>query len=157
MPSAPSPLGGNTIANLVASHCHGLAVPLGVVVEHLDVRAGLWQCSVDHGTTWRTVRTDLINRPGPTGLALSSCAQLRVLPQAGNNCRNLRIVLHAALRAPGAANGDYCIYPLEDRGDAARSVTLQLNLTAINGIPPATKAPQRVRNKRVLAAATLAA
>lgn len=158
MSSMPSALGGNTIASIVAGHCHDLAAPLGVVVEHLDAQAGLWQCSVDNGTTWRTVRTDLINRPGQMGLALASTARLRVLPQGGGrNCCGARIVFHAALRAPGAANGSYSVYAPEGRDNAARSITLVLSLAAINGTPPAARGPQRVRNKRALAAASMLA
>ena len=46
-----------------------------MVIEYLDTQAGTWQFSLDDGQTWRAVRTDLINRPGHTGLALDRDAR----------------------------------------------------------------------------------
>lgn len=53
-----------------------------MVIEQLDSQVGTWQFSTDGGHTWRTVRTDLINRAGSLGLALDRNACLRVLPFA---------------------------------------------------------------------------
>ncbi len=146
-------LGGHSIAGIVMEHCGDQPVPLGVIVEYLDAQVGVWQYSLDDGETWRTIRTDLINRPGYTGLALERWARLRVLPSGGGGprSRTARIVFHATQRAPGDCNGSYQIYPHEDRDDAARSVTLVLTLAAINGMPPDISTP-RPRNKRAMAA-----
>jgi hypothetical protein len=65
------------------------------------------------------------------------------------------MVLHAAQRALGEDNGCYQNYPPCDRGDGAQSITLVLDLDAINGRPPATRTA-RPRNKRAMAAQTRA-
>lgn len=145
-------VGGNSIAVLVSEHCEGALAPMGVIVEYLDAQVGTWQYSLDGGESWRTIRTDLINRPGHMGLALERTARLRVLPFGGGGARSgARIVFHAAQRAPGEGNGSYRAYAPDDRDEAARSITLVLGLGAINGMPPAVAA-SRPRNKRALAA-----
>ena len=55
---APPGLGGSSVAALVGAHCPGLHAPLGVIVEHLDAQAGVWQYSPDGGASWRGIRTD---------------------------------------------------------------------------------------------------
>ena len=150
-------LGGNSIASIAMEHCSGMNVAMGVVVEFLDAQIGTWQCSMDEGATWRTIRTDLINRPGHMGLALDRTARLRVLP-IGGGPRNpaARVVFHATERPPGEGNGSYRPYPPDDRGNASHSVTLMLTLATINGMPPDVPVP-RLRNKRALAAQRSAA
>ena len=145
-------LGGNTIASIAMDQCSEMDVAMGVVVEFLDAQIGTWQCSTDAGGTWRTVRTDLINRPGCMGLALDRTARLRVLP-VGGGPRNptARIVFHATARPPAQDSGSYCAYPPDDRSDASQSVTLMVTLATINGMPPDVPTP-RPRNKRALAA-----
>ena len=149
-------VGGRSIAEIVTMHCEGVLAPMGVIVEFLDAQVGTWQYSLDDGESWRTIRTDLINRPGHMGLALERAARLRVLPFGGGARSGARIVFHAAQRAPGEGNGSYRAYAPDDRGDAAHSITLVLSLGAINGMPPAVAA-SRPRNKRALAAQRCAA
>ncbi|KAB2899369.1 MAG: hypothetical protein F9K35_08605, partial [Burkholderiaceae bacterium] len=100
-------VGGHSIAEIVTLHCEGVLVPMGVIVEFLDAQVGTWQYSLDDGESWRTIRTDLINRPGHMGLALERAARLRVLPFGGGGRSGARIVFHAAQRAPGEGNGSY--------------------------------------------------
>lgn len=143
--------GGSSVASIVARHVPSLAIPLGIIVEHLSPQIGTWQVSIDEGASWHTIRTDLINRPGNTGLALEGTARLRVLPLTASARHPARMVLHAAQRAPGQSNGCYQNYPPDDRCEAARSITLVLSLDAINGRPPAVPTT-RPRNKRATAA-----
>ena len=145
-------LGGNSIAHILGDQCGYTSARSVVVVEYLDAQIGIWQCSTDDGETWSTVRTDLINRPGCTGLELEPTARLRVLPQR-DSARNgaARIVFHATQRTLARSNGSYRTYPIDDRGDGADSVTLFLSLSDINGMPPEVFTP-RPRNKRALAA-----
>ena len=63
-------VGGNSVAQILQDHCPDLALYAGMVIEQLDSQVGTWQFSTDGGRTWRTVRTDLINRAGSLGLAL---------------------------------------------------------------------------------------
>lgn len=149
-------VGGHSIASIMARHGMNVPAPLGVIVEHLDAQIGTWQMSIDEGASWHTVRTDLINRPGNRGLALEPAARLRVLPLPGSTRQGARMVLHAAQRALGDGNGCYQNYPPCDRGDGAQSITLVLDLDAINGRPPATRTA-RPRNKRAMAALSHAA
>lgn len=150
-------LGGKSIARIVMEQCERRLMPMGVIVEYLDAQIGTWQYSMDEGESWRTIRTDIINRPGPMGLALESTAWLRVLPLGGGLRSGVaRMVFHAAQRAPFEGSGSYQTYPPDDRDDAACSVTLTLTLGAINGIPPAVSST-RPRNKRALAAQHIAA
>ena len=143
--------GGSSVASIVARHVPSLAIPLGIIVEHLSPQIGTWQVSIDEGASWHTIRTDLINRPGNTGLALERTARLRVLPMSGGpRSATARMVFHATQRAPDDG-GSYQTYPAEDRGDDAASITLMLTLGCINGTPP-TVATARPRNKRALAA-----
>lgn len=148
-------LGGNTVAHLVQQNCASMPTPAGVVIEHLDAQAGLWQFSVDDGLTWRAVRTDLINRPGCMGLALDRAARLRVLP-LGSNRDGARVVFHCVQRSHDPGNGSYRAYAPDEREDASHSITLVLSLGAINGVPPAVKVP-RPRNKRARAQGAAAA
>lgn len=157
-PERPSPdaargLGGNSISRIVHEHCATPRLHLwaGAVIEHLDTQIGTWQCSLDDGETWRSVRTDLINRDGNTGLALDRDARLRVLPFAGHRVESARIALHVVALAHGASNGCYRPYADEDRDAGSETITLVLGLEAINGKPPVVKA-SRPRNKRALLA-----
>jgi len=150
-PAGAVGVGGHSIADLMARHGMSVPMPLGVIVEHLDAQIGTWQVSIDEGASWQTVRTNLINRPGNRGLALEPTARLRVLPLPGGTRQAARVVLHAAQRALGDGNGCYQNYPPDDRGDGAQSITLVLDLDAINGRPPATRTA-RPRNKRAMAA-----
>ena len=95
------------------------------------------------------VRTDLINRPGHTGLALDRDARLRVLC-SGSNREGARVVFHSVQRGHGAGNGSYRPYAPDEREDASHSVALVLCMGAINGVPPAVKVP-RPRNNRARA------
>ncbi len=152
--STPCPgagLAGRAVAELLAAHAPGQAAQLGVIVEHLDPQAGAWQYSLDAGRSWHPIRTDILGRRGPMGLALSGAARLRVQPFAGSAHRPARIVLHAAQRLVQADNGCYCAYAAEGREPAAHSLTLDLALAAINATPAANPVP-RPRNKRALAA-----
>jgi hypothetical protein len=120
-----------------------------MVIEQLDSQVGTWQFSTDGGRTWRTVRTDLINRAGSLGLALDRDARLRVLPFGGSRVTSARVAFHAVRRSPGHGNGSYRAYATEDREEDSSTVTLVLGLGAINGLPPAVYVP-RPRNKRAL-------
>lgn len=149
---AAAGVGGKSIACIAMEHCKGAIAPAGVIVEYLDAQIGTWQYSLDEGEHWCNIRTDLLNRPGYTGLALARTARLRLLPSAGGSrSGSARMVFHATHCAPGQNNGNYQTYPHEDRGDDACSITLVLSLADINGTPPAMSAT-RVRNKRALAA-----
>ncbi len=150
-------VGGKSIASIVLEHCKSMAMPLCIIVEHLDAQVGTWQYSVDAGESWRTIRTDLINRPGYLGLALERTALLRVLPTPGGaRSTAARMVFHASQRVPDDGSGSYQIYPADDRGEDACSISLALSLGAINGVPPSA-ATTRPRNKRALAAQRSAA
>ncbi|MBY0409714.1 MAG: hypothetical protein K2Q97_06200 [Burkholderiaceae bacterium] len=150
--ASPVGLGSNSVAHILGEQCYYRATPSVIVVEYLDAQIGTWQCSTDEGETWSTLRTDLINRPGCTGLELERTTRLRVLPQR-DSARNgtARLVFHAAQRTLGLGNGSYRTYPPDDRGEGADSVTLFLTLGDINGMPPEVFTP-RARNKRALAA-----
>ena len=63
-------VGGNSVIQILQDNCPELALHAGMVIEQLDAQVGTWQFSTDAGQTWRTVRTDLINRAGSLGLAL---------------------------------------------------------------------------------------
>jgi hypothetical protein len=147
---ADAGLGGNTLARIVEENCPGMLASAGVVIEQLDAQAGTWQFSTDQGTTWRAIRTDLINRPGNLGLALDRDARLRVLPFSGHRVSGARVVFHTVQRSHGQGNGSYRAYAADDRDDGSRTVTLVLGLSAINGEPPAVHVP-RLRNKRAMA------
>lgn len=142
-------VGGNTVAQLLQENCADMRASAGVVIEYLDTQAGTWQFSLDDGQTWRAVRTDLINRPGHTGLALDRDARLRVLC-SGSNREGARVVFHSVQRGHGAGNGSYRPYAPDEREEASHSVALVLCMGAINGVPPAVKVP-RPRNKRARA------
>ncbi|GAB1385163.1 hypothetical protein MASR1M59_03110 [Melaminivora sp.] len=147
-------LAGRSLAELLAMHAPGLPTERGVILEHLDPQAGTWQFSLDDGVRWQTIRTDILGRRGPMGLALQGQARLRVQPFVGSAHLQARLVLHAAQRQVCLDNGCYCAYDAEDRAPAARSFTLLLGLSAINATPSASPA-QRPRNKRALAALRL--
>lgn len=142
-------VGGNSVIQILQDNCPELALHAGMVIEQLDAQVGTWQFSTDAGQTWRTVRTDLINRAGSLGLALDRDARVRVLPFGGNRVASARVVFHAVRRSHGQGNGSYRAYAIDDREDDSRTVTLVLSLGAINGQPPAVHAP-RPRNKRAL-------
>ncbi|MCL5741761.1 MAG: hypothetical protein M1430_13190, partial [Betaproteobacteria bacterium] len=107
-------VGGNTVAQLLQENCADMRASAGVVIEYLDTQAGTWQFSLDDGQTWRAVRTDLINRPGHTGLALDRDARLRVLC-SGSNREGARVVFHSVQRGHGAGNGSYRPYAPDER------------------------------------------
>ncbi|MBV7539567.1 hypothetical protein [Acidovorax sp. sic0104] len=142
-------LGGNSVAHIVEENCPGMLASAGVVIEHLDAQAGVWQFSTDDGQTWRPIRTDLVNRPGNMGLALDRDARLRVLPFGGHRVSGARVAFHTVQRSHAQGNGSYRAYACDDREDGSRTVTLVLGLNAINGTPPAVHVP-RPRNKRAL-------
>ncbi len=144
-------LAGRTVGELLRDCAPQCDARLGVILEHLDQQAGVWQYSLDDGAHWSTVRTDILNRPAPMGLALSAGARLRVQPFAGSAHRPARIVLHAAQRAVGAGDGCYGAYDADGRDSRARSFTLMLALATINDTPAGAPAA-RPRNKRALAA-----
>lgn len=148
--SSSAGLGGNTLAHIVEENCPGMLASAGVVIEHLDAQVGTWQFSMDHGQTWRAIRTDLVNRPGNMGLALDRDARLRVLPFSGLRVNGARVAFHTVQRSHGQGSGSYRAYASEDREDGSPTVTLVLGLGSINGNPPAVHAP-RPRNKRALA------
>ena len=147
--TAASGLGGNTVALIVEENCPDMPLAAGVVIEHLDTQAGVWQFSTDEGQTWRAIRTDLVNRPGNMGLALDRHVRLRVLPFGGHRMQGARVAFHTVDRGHGQGNGCYRAYAGDDREDGSRTVTLVLALAAINGAPPAVHVP-RPRNKRAL-------
>lgn len=147
--SAAGGVGGNSVVQILQDNCPDLTLYAGVVVEQLDAQVGTWQFSTDAGQTWRTVRTDLINRAGSLGLALDRDARLRVLPFGGNRVTSARVAFHAVRRSHGQGNGSYRAYAIDDREDDSHTVTLVLGLGAINGLPPAVHVP-RPRNKRAL-------
>lgn len=149
--TAASGVGGNSVIQILQDNCPDLALYAGMVIEQLDAQVGTWQFSIDAGKTWRTVRTDLINRAGSLGLALDHDARVRVLPFSGNRVANVRMAFHAVRRSPGQgnSNGSYRAYATDDREEDSHTVTLVLSLGAINGRPPAVHAP-RPRNKRAL-------
>lgn len=149
-PSAGVGVGGNCIAQIVHDNCPDLLASAGVIIEHLDAQAGNWQFSIDNGLTWRSARTDLINRPGCMGLALDRDARLRVLPFSGHRVSGVRIVFHTVQRSHGQGSGSYRAYAPDERDEGSRSVTLVVGLNAVNGMPPEVKVP-RPRNKRALA------
>lgn len=149
-PSAGVGVGGNCVAQIVHDNCPDLLASAGVVIEHLDAQAGIWQFSIDNGLTWRNARTDLINRPGCMGLALDREARLRVLPHSGHRVSGVRIVFHTVQRSHGPGSGSYRAYAPDDRDGGSHSVTLVVGLNAINGMPPEVKVP-RPRNKRAQA------
>lgn len=153
---AASALGGRTIAQILQHNCPGLNVVTAVVIEYLDAQVGTWQCSVDGGLSWRAVRTDIINRPGSMGLALDRDALLRVLPFVGQRSTGARLRLHPVPYRHGPGNGSYRAYAVDDREEGSPTLTMVLPLSAINGEPPAVRAP-RPRNKRALLQAKLAA
>lgn len=147
-------LGGNCAAVIFAEHdadaCNGpwaMEAGSSVVVEFLDTQVGTWQCSVDAGATWRAVRTDLVNREGGMGLVLGPDACLRVLPCGGTKSL-ARVVFHRLGHRAGQANGSYRAYAAEGEDDRLPSITLLLELAAINGAPPPTRA-RLPRNKMV--------
>lgn len=142
-------VGGNSVVQILQDNCPDLALHAGMVIEHLDAQVGTWQFSTDGGQTWRTVRTDLINRAGSLGLALDRDARLRVLPFGGSRVTSARLAFHAVSRSHGPGNGSYRAYATDDREDDSPTVTLVLSLGAINGLPPAVHVP-RPRNKRAL-------
>ena len=122
-----------------------------MVIEQLDSQVGTWQFSTDGGRTWRTVRTDLINRAGSLGLALDRDARLRVLPFGGSRVSSARVAFHAVRRSPGQGNGSYRADATEDREEDSSTVTLVLGLGAINGLPPAVYVPRpRALRRRCL-------
>lgn len=145
-----SPLGGNSVEDIVAPHCGEVPLLAGVVLERLDAQIGVWQYSLDDGLHWQAVRTDLLHREGPMGLVLALGARLRVLPFGGQRS-SVRMVFHA-VPFVGGSNGIYRPYPPTDERPEAPTVTLMLGLSAINGAPKAVHVP-RLRNKRALAAA----
>jgi hypothetical protein len=149
-PSAGVGVGGNCVAQIVHDNCPDLLAAAGAIIEHLDAQAGNWQFSVDNGLTWRSVRTDIINRPGCMGLALDRDARLRVLPFSGHRVSGVRIVFHTVERSHGPSSGSYRPYAQDDRDCGSRSMTLVVGLNAINGMPPEVKVP-RPRNKRAQA------
>ena len=132
---------------ILQDNCPELALHAGMVIEQLDAQVGTWQFSTDAGQTWRTVRTDLINRAGSLGLALDRDARVRVLPFGGNRVASARVVFHAVRRSHGQGNGSYRAYAGDDREEGSHTVTLVLCISAINGEPPAVHVP-RLRNKR---------
>lgn len=150
-PTMSGGVGGNSVFQIVQEHCPDLPFSAGAVFEHLDAQVGTWQFSTDHGMNWRTIRTDLVNRPGHLGLALDAHARLRVLPFGGTRASGARMVFHTVDRSHGPGNGSYRAYAPDERDGGSRSVTLVLSLGCINGNPPAVKAP-RPRNKRALVA-----
>ena len=120
-----------------------------VVIELLDTQAGTWQFSINGGQEWRTIRTDLINRPGYIGLALDRHARLRVLPFAGHRSEGARLAFHAVQRR--LDSGSYCPYAAaEDRENTSRTVALVVTLNAINGTPPEVKVSRPVNKRRAL-------
>ncbi len=149
-PSEGVGVGGNCVAQIVHDNCPDLLVSAGVIIEHLDAQAGSWQFSIDNGLSWRSARTDLINRPGCMGLALDRDARLRVLPFSGHRVSGVRIVFHTVQRSHGQGSGSYRAYAPDERDGGSRSVTLVVGLNAINGMPPEVKVP-RPRNKRAQA------
>ncbi len=149
-------VGGNTLARIVEDNCPGMLASAGVVIEHLDAQAGIWQLSIDEGQTWRTIRTDLINRDGNLGLALDRDARLRVLPYCDHRVTGARVVFHTVQRSHGPGNGSYRAYAYDGREDGSGTIALVLSLAAINGAPPAVHVP-RLRNKRALAQRAVAA
>lgn len=143
-------MGGNCVAQIVHDNCPDLLASAGVIIEHLDAQAGNWQFSIDNGLTWRSARTDIINRPGCMGLALDRDARLRVLPFSGHRVSGVRIVFHTVQHSHGQGSGSYRAYASDEREDGSRSVTLVVGLNAVNGMPPEVKVP-RPRNKRAQA------
>lgn len=150
---APMGVGGNALSQLVKQCCPDIQAGAGFVIEYLDAHAGTWQFSVDHGHTWRLIRTDLINRPGHVGLALNANVRLRLLPAAGLRPAEIRMVCHGVPYSHGPANGCYQPYATEERDGCSCTITLALSLSAINGTPPAAHI-SRPRNKRMAAART---
>ena len=150
-PSGSQGLGGNSLASILTTHCAEVPVLAGVLVEALDTQAGTWQYTLDAGCSWRSIRTDLINRDCRRGLVLSLDAHLRVLPFGGHR-GSARIAFHPVQFFQEDCNGIYRAYaPAEERPHLP-SVALVLSLSAINGAPASVYAP-RPRNKRALAAA----
>lgn len=145
-----STLGGNSVQDIVAMHCAEMPGLAGVVIERLDAQIGVWQYSIDEGQTWQSVRTDLLHRDDPMGLALALHARLRVLPFGGQR-GTARLVFHP-VPFVGRGNGIHRPYPPADERPEAPTVTLVLGLAAINGAPQSVHVP-RLRNKRALAAA----
>ncbi len=142
-------LGGNTVGYLLQENGQKLSEMVCMVIELLDTQAGHWQFSLNGGQEWRTIRTDLINRPGCIGLALDQHARLRVLPFTGHRSQGARLAFHTVHRR--LDSGSYCPYAdAEDRENTSKTVTLVVTLNAINGKPPEVKVPRPPNKRRVL-------
>lgn len=145
-------LGGNSIAQILAENCHAHAGAAGVVISRLDARAGIWQYSVDDGASWRDARTDLINRPGVMGLALDRQARLRLIQRSGERLDKINVVLNPVQHSLRERNGSHSSYVPDPANEDSASISLLLDISAINGAPPEVHVP-RQRNKRARAKA----
>ncbi len=132
---------GITVASLIAdgsvSDLDGTAVE-AIAITALNTSLGSWQYSLSGGTTWLTVRADLINSAtNELALLLGSTAQLRLLPFGDLNGSLADAMTMRAWDMSSGGQGDY-VDTLGGGGTSAFSTvtdTASLAVTAVNDAP----------------------
>lgn len=147
---------GITVANWVVddsiTDADGSAVK-AIAITALDARLGAWQYSLDNGTSWLTIRADLINSgTNELALLLGPTAQLRLLPFGGLSGTLSEAITFRAWDMSSGAQGNYVAIAGAGSGCSAFSSaadTASLTVTAVNDAP--TFAPVAGSGKAVIA------
>ena len=132
---------GISVASLVVDGSISNAAMEAIAIEALDTSLGTWQFSLDAGSTWLTIRADLLNSTtNSLGLLLGPTSLLRLLP-FGELSGNLSDAL--TFRAWDGVTGSAGSYVVTTPGVGAFSTdsdTASLTVTSVND-PPTFAAP----------------
>lgn len=135
---APNP-SGVTVASLVVdgsiTDADGTAVE-AIAIEALDTSLGTWQYSLDAGTTWLTVRSDLLNNTTNTlGLLLGPTDKIRLLPYGDLNGSVTNAITFRAWDMSTGTAGSYVVTTPGAGAFSTASDTADITVTAVNDAP----------------------
>ncbi|MES2128830.1 MAG: hypothetical protein V4463_16295 [Pseudomonadota bacterium] len=128
---------GTSVASLIAdgsiSNLLG-TLPEAIVIESVDTSMGRWQYSFDNGTSWLTVRSEIINASDGSGLTLGANALLRVLPFGDAN-GTATMNFRAWDASGGTPAGSYIRYNPGSGSVSGQMDTASLSVAAVNDAP----------------------
>ncbi len=107
-----------------------------IAIEAVNTSLGAWQYSLDGGTSWLTIRADLINSSTNTlGLLLAPTHLIRLLPYGDlNGTLSDAITLRAWDMTSGSA-GQYVVTTPGTGAFSSASDTASITVTAVNDAP----------------------
>jgi uncharacterized delta-60 repeat protein len=129
---------GTTVSALLAGGSDPDGDTVGIAVTALDTSLGAWQYSADGGTTWITIRADLIDGTADElALLLGATDKIRLLPFGELNGSLPAAVTFRAWDGTSGSHGDYVVVAATGGTSAfsTASDTAGAEVAAVNHAP----------------------